>query len=667
MSARTIRLERVRRVTAAGEVDELPLKRGVNVIVGLKDTGKTGWLNTISFLLGDPDGPEKAFGVGITTKFDSASLKLVISDEEEVTLERRWKESGAKHKIFINGAPIPSSEFSQWIQNKLGIPTVKFPKGNPYSGATWPELSWRMLFRHIYLEERFWNDLAEKQHEREQHACLLQFLGGADKLYPTELGDEIKQRNDLLRLRARKEQFEEILQEATKGLVSDASISTAPTRDAIERGLDRLRSEIAELRLLREQLLVDTVALKERKQEERGDIELAERRLQLVTERERLDQMRAATEQRVEELSGYRTTVFAELTRIKRVEVASELFKPLSVTRCPHCDQKVKPETVEPGTCFVCHQNLPTEMSGGWNAAKRRLDFEHEQLEGEDHELTELVERLQAQKGDINKRLRELDEQIATIDVQLRPARAGIAAVLPPRLGEYDTKVGQLEERVAQLLRLRQTIEQRDQLAADIDRLAATVQTVASDVDAKSASIPFEQISDAISDGINEYLNILNEGDRNRWPHEPPKLRITERSFKLMVGAGPWSKVGASSGGLLVLAYHYALLKLSRVAGYNYPGLVLIDFPMTLADGASIANKENYLVEPFIALAKKNPAVQAIICGRAFRSLKGVNRIPLNHAWTQGTASADLDQTENADSKESQERAFGGDDAGPKQ
>ncbi|HVY29027.1 MAG TPA: hypothetical protein VHB79_20860 [Polyangiaceae bacterium] len=637
MSARTIRVVVIERFVQDGSVDRLTLKPGVNVLVGSKDTGKTGWLRTISFLLGDTDSPEGALGAGIAGKYVSARLQVVIGDAEEIVLERRWRETGAKHKIFINGEGIQSSAFSEWIHTKLGLPLLRFPRGNPYSGATWPELSWRMLFRHIYREERFWSDLADKQPEREQHACLLQFLGGAKQLYPEELGDEIKLRQDLLRLRARKDQFEEVLQQAARGLLADPSISNAPTRDSIEAGVQRLRSEIVHLRAQRDEILADALSPKPGKPD-RGfamERQLAEQRAALSIQREGLSQSVLGIDQRLQELSTYRTSVSAELTRIKRVEVAEELFRPLSVTRCPHCDQKVSPGAASPGSCFVCHQHLP-EAAGGPRGSKRRLEFEQEQLEGENEELEELVGKLKDEHRELMNQLRTLDASIAEIDVRLRPTRTAIAALAPVGLETTDTQLGQLEERVAQLLRLQETLGQRDQLAEQIDALAANAQTTGAQVDEKSAGIPFEQMSDAITDGINEYLNRLNEGDTKRWEHKPVRFRITERSFKLLVGDAPWSSVGATSAGLVLLGYHYALLKLSGRSDFNYPGLALIDFPMTLADGVSIANKENYLVEPFVALATANVATQTIVCGRAFKGLKGVNRIQLDEVWAQG-------------------------------
>jgi hypothetical protein len=94
-----------------------------------------------------------------------------------------------------------------------------------------------------------------------------------------------------------------------------------------------------------------------------------------------------------------------------------------------------------------------------------------------------------------------------------------------------------------------------------------------------------------------------------------------------------------------MLAYHFALLKLSNVKGYNYPGFALIDFPPTLADRTKVADKENYLIEPFVELFTRTQSFQVIVGGRAFKNLKGANRIPLTTVWKQ----PDADESEAPD------------------
>ena len=70
MTAKTIFIKSVCRVPASGEPESLEFQPGVNVIVGVKDTGKTGWLQTISYLLGDTDAPEKAMKPEIAAASD---------------------------------------------------------------------------------------------------------------------------------------------------------------------------------------------------------------------------------------------------------------------------------------------------------------------------------------------------------------------------------------------------------------------------------------------------------------------------------------------------------------------------------------------------------------------------------------------------------------------
>ncbi|MCW5200940.1 hypothetical protein VU07_03945, partial [Desulfobulbus sp. F4] len=111
----------------------------------------------------------------------------------------------------------------------------------------------------------------------------------------------------------------------------------------------------------------------------------------------------------------------------------------------------------------------------------------------------------------------------------------------------------------------------------------------------------------------------------------------------ILIGKKPLSTIGATSIGLFLLGYHYALLKLSGRDGYNYPGIALIDFPMTFSD--QIANHENYLIKPFVQLSLSNPTFQLIVGGRSFENLEGVHRVELATVWTQKEDSASSQTT----------------------
>jgi hypothetical protein len=157
MSQPYLSIASLERRLATGNVEFLTFEPGVNVLVGRPNTGKTKWLQTFDFLLGDT-GENPFEGVeeeGLAEKYTAAAADLIIG-KELIRVERRWREPGAKTKIFFDGESMPARDFQQWLTRKLDIPLLSFPKGNPMSGQTWPELSFRMLLRHIYRQQRFW-------------------------------------------------------------------------------------------------------------------------------------------------------------------------------------------------------------------------------------------------------------------------------------------------------------------------------------------------------------------------------------------------------------------------------------------------------------------------------------------------------------------------------
>ena len=118
--------------------------------------GKTKWLQTLDFLLGDTgENPfQDAEETGLAEKYDAARAYITVA-EEPVCVERRWQEPRAKSKVFVNDKEMSARDFQHWLLARLDIPLLHFPKGNPMSGQTWPELSFRILLRHIYRQQRF--------------------------------------------------------------------------------------------------------------------------------------------------------------------------------------------------------------------------------------------------------------------------------------------------------------------------------------------------------------------------------------------------------------------------------------------------------------------------------------------------------------------------------
>lgn len=291
---------RLERRLSTGVTESLHFEPGVNLLVGVPNTGKTKWLQTLDYLLGDPgENPfEGAVGEGLADKYVAASAELIIA-EEHLWIERRWREMGAKTKVFVDGKEMVPREFQQFLMEKLRIPLLNFPKGNPMSGQTWPELSFRMQLRHIYRQQRFWSGIADQQPDGEQHACLLQFLGLAERLFTFEYGQLVRLRMESERLRTRRDQYGQTLDELARDLVSEPGLSVGATVTTVRDTVGQLARDIEDLRQRRTALIV-AARDKAVSPEQRGQVQrLGEERATVVVALEEVRRKTKATAERL--------------------------------------------------------------------------------------------------------------------------------------------------------------------------------------------------------------------------------------------------------------------------------------------------------------------------------------------------------------------------------
>ena len=191
--------------------ERLQFRPGMNVLVGAPNTGKTKWMETIDFLLGDSLSAEQRETDDIFVKFDSARMIALIGGQE-FKIERKWKEKGALTKVFVSDTALSLEQFHSFLLEQLGITPFHYPQGNPYGSRSWPELGWRTLVRHIYRRQNMWSDLADRQPPSEQHACLLQFLGAADKVFSSDFESLFEKQKQLTALQAQRDNFMHMLQ-----------------------------------------------------------------------------------------------------------------------------------------------------------------------------------------------------------------------------------------------------------------------------------------------------------------------------------------------------------------------------------------------------------------------------------------------------------------------
>jgi hypothetical protein len=620
-----------------GTHETLTFKRGVNVVFGEPNTGKTRWIELIDFILGDDGTAEEKLGEAIFAKYTSATVELLIGDQL-FTVQRRWHDAGVKTKIFVGEAALNIPEFRQLMLDQLGIPSLHYPQGNPYSVRTWPELSFRSLFRHMYRRQRFWGDLADQQITSEQHACILQFLGMAEKLYSQEYGDLVKAQKTIAELEAKRDLFQSTLNEISREIVSEEELGVAVTPDAISLATARLNAEINELNRKRDALVGAAIASASHETksppkdaitkmtEEFAGLKELEKKHSLELERVNV---------RLGELQNFQTRVGSEISRLERAIKAGDIMSNLKATHCPVCDQSVKHPLEDSKTkCFLCHQ--PLNVNGGLaNEPLKRIEFEIEQLKGEKKEITDLVESLSGKKRDYTNSIREARNKCGRLAEMLKPVRVATAAIIPPEVAEIEMEIGRRVERVDQLRRIREALARRERIAAEILTIQSQTEYLKAEVEKQTVGLDFESASDAISDGMNEYVTQLTFDGKKMWTQKDIQFSVKKDSFSVRVGHQKWSsQLGGTMTIYFFLAYHFSLLKLSANPQSRFPSFLIIDFPPEI-EGEKVADHENFVIEPFVELCKKidYQHVQVIAAGSAFKGLQGVHRQILTEVW----------------------------------
>jgi endogenous inhibitor of DNA gyrase (YacG/DUF329 family)/energy-coupling factor transporter ATP-binding protein EcfA2 len=637
MTTKKMIVKKLQRSPQFDSDDTLELQAGVNVIVGKPNSGKTKWLSMLDYIMGDDSKPEDAFSITLKEKYDSVKA-LVAIGEEDIWIERRWKQQGVQGKVFINDKPILQSEFSSYLLEKLGLPILHFSKGNPYEERAWPELSWRTLFRHIYRQQRFWGDLADKQPDSDRQAAILQFVGIAEHIYSDASGALVDVRKEIWKLEGAREQYLSMLDEIAREITDEKEFRVALTVDSINASISRIQIEIQGLEQKRETALRTLREEATQKIEERSgkdsDFEILSKKwADIQVEKGEHQAAIIAIEKRVNELKNYQASIISELARMERAKDAGHVLSVLKITNCPACDQPVK-RGENSDQCYLCGQKI--EKSNDKEENNKRIENEIKRLEEDLKEAKELSIALGKELITQVSSERNLAEEISRIENRLQPTRQTAATILPPDISIWNMEIGRLQERTRQLERIRHILDEHKNVLTRIDSLKEKEENLRVKIQAESRKVNFENASEWLSDGMNTYLNALVALDKKLWTQEKITVKLNEKGFVIAVGGQNWS---SQLGGTLILyfllSYHYALLRLTKFEQCNYPGLAIIDLPATLEDGSTIRDKENFVVEPFIKLLeqKEMNGAQLIMTGAAFENLQGVNKIALINTW----------------------------------
>lgn len=208
-----------------------------------------------------------------------------------------------------------------------------------------------------------------------------------------------------------------------------------------------------------------------------------------------------------------------------------------------------------------------------------------------------------------------------------------MAAIAQSGISEIDMGLGQASERQRQLERVSGAFELETGLTDRILALEKQIEPIQDRIDEAIQSIDFNAASGYLEDGMNAYLEALNELRPNTWRHSPVRVDLSRRGATFRVGSRRWSTaLGGTDSLYFLMAYHYGLLSVSPQPTCHYPGFAIIDLPGEFL-GEAIEDKENFIVQPFVDLLNREgfEGVQLIITGASFTGLVGTHVETLRH------------------------------------
>lgn len=629
-----MQVEELERVTGEGKIERLKFEPGLNILVGRPNTGKTMWLRMLNYALGDRNPVEKSLSAQLAEKYNVIRAVLRLGSNTQTVVERRWTEPGSRHKVYVDERPLSVADFSLYFLPQLGIPVVHYPKGNPYSSRTWPLLSWRSLFRHIYRRQDIgWGGIAERQPEGEQHACILQFLGIAESIYSDDYGKLVKLQQNQNVLEARRENYLGTLNEISRELVEmDAVAGLTP--DTIDEALGKISNAIDGLRQKRSAVYEAT--LDERSQESARFLRRkAEERAELIVVHSEIVRELREAEDRLLSVSDYLAKVSDEKTRLERAQKSGEVFADLRITNCPACDQAIRGSNDGAETCFLCTRALPA-LSGDLRIARERVSVGLLQLREESRESEQLQGELKKRVEKLRRQLRLAEERLFDVEADIERARQPVSTAFSEEVSQIDVEIGRLEERGKQWFRIAGALKERERISKQIQDLQQRIGGLDEAVEKKNMAVDFMSTSDALADGMNDYLRLLNKYRQGAWSQHAVTFSVRERQFSFTVGREAWAaRLGGTLTLYFLLAYQFGLLKLSNTAPYNYPGFTVLDMPAELPD-IEITDLENFAIEPFSELLGKAHMAncQVIVAGSSFADLSGANKIELTRVYS---------------------------------
>jgi hypothetical protein len=257
----------------------------------------------------------------------------------------------------------------------------------------------------------------------------------------------------------------------------------------------------------------------------------------------------------------------------------------------------------------------------------RQLQIELSELDTLNRSSYERLKSLSLQLDSYSRLLRENNQKI-------QPYKNVLSIVTNEEIAIIDMERGKLNEKIENLIRIKDTVKEKNEISKRVDEITTEIKNIENIASTKMVAVNFSEIANDLEEAMNTYTSSLNTDSRNIWNQGRISCHLTAKGFNFYVGAKRWTALSATLKGYFLLAYHYALLRLSVMDKYNYPQLLILDFPVQFGKEEITSSSLNYLLEPFAELQELFPEkTQIIVAGRNFNIPNSSNEIYLRKVW----------------------------------
>lgn len=538
----------------------VPFHKGLNVIYGDSDTGKSSILNLINYCLGSNkvdmyDELEYSGkycileivlnGKIYTIKRDifnpNYSIEVYYSDIENMNSVFPYEYSPNYSKEGIAGY------FSDFLLRALNIPLVKVKKAPSKMDSEFVRLSFRDIFKFCYIDQ---DDVGSKYVLDAQNGSVFTKNKETFKFIHNVLDSQITElQNDI----ASKEK-------ERKELEKKYNIISNFLRETQIKNIDMLKSDLS---ILDEQLNSIELEIKNLNDKMVSNINYNNELRNLIEELKykiiENDNAKKALETDIEQNIKLKKEYVKDITKLQSaIEVKSKLPSNINKKiKCPVCCKNMSVEELKQSLGY----NDATYLKEEVNALKRRKQNLIGLIDSQVNELGILSEKRQTLIEDLNKAEILMDSNTKEYISPYVSQRDGLIT--------QNTSIKEQKIKIEYFLKLRTQLEL---INNDVVSLKTQIDSLIIKIDKLKVNAPStEKIVSSLGDYLKEFLDFVKIRNATN-------IAVSNKTFLPIVRNKDY--VSLTSGGLRTLTsvgYFISLLKNSLSTNTNLPSFLMID------------------------------------------------------------------------------------------